>query len=249
MALPSSGTICIGDLKTEFSSSANCLTSYYRGGSIVPDVAINSGVPASGTICLTDFYGAANQGTIYYANYFEADNYDETDAGSVTAEAYLRLETYYTDSNYTDIYVLADINSVGGSTPDAEYWSNDGGTTTYSTSPPSPVWKVFNLGTSGYTVRYSVSNEAGDGLDFDTQYGSLSSLTTSAQSLFVYNASLPSTRRGIEVRAVATSGDGDETVTSGELDLTLHFEKSGSTTYTYTTRVVLQAEAISLGGQ
>ena len=60
MTLQTSGNICIGDLKTEFGSSANCLTSYYRGGGIVPDSSTNSGVPTSGNICLTDFYGAAN---------------------------------------------------------------------------------------------------------------------------------------------------------------------------------------------
>lgn len=62
MTLQTSGNICISDLKTEFSSSANCLTSYYAGGGIVPSGAsgTNGAVPTSGTICLTDFYGVSN---------------------------------------------------------------------------------------------------------------------------------------------------------------------------------------------
>ena len=62
MTLQTSGNICIGDLKTEFGSSANCLTSYYAGGGVVPSGAsgTNGAVPTSGTICLTDFYGVSN---------------------------------------------------------------------------------------------------------------------------------------------------------------------------------------------
>jgi hypothetical protein len=62
MTLQTSGTICISDLKTEFSSSSNCLTSYYAGGGVVPSGAsgTNGAVPTSGNICLTDFYGVSN---------------------------------------------------------------------------------------------------------------------------------------------------------------------------------------------
>jgi len=62
MTLQTSGNICISDLKTEFSSSSNCLTSYYAGGGVVPSGAsgTNGAVPTSGTICLTDFYGVSN---------------------------------------------------------------------------------------------------------------------------------------------------------------------------------------------
>jgi len=56
MTLQTSGTICISDLIAECGGTG-CLTEYYRGGGLVPDTAENSGVPTSGTICLTDFYG------------------------------------------------------------------------------------------------------------------------------------------------------------------------------------------------
>lgn len=56
MTLQTSGTICISDLIAECGGTG-CLTEYYRGGGLVPDTAENSGVPTSGTICITDFYG------------------------------------------------------------------------------------------------------------------------------------------------------------------------------------------------
>lgn len=60
MSIVTSGPISIQTLKNEFGSSANSLSSYYRAGGIVPNSGPNSGVPASGTISLGSFYGAAS---------------------------------------------------------------------------------------------------------------------------------------------------------------------------------------------
>lgn len=60
MALQTSGAISILNLVSEFGGTApHSLSEYYRGGSLVPDTPTNSGVPTSGAISLTDFYGAA----------------------------------------------------------------------------------------------------------------------------------------------------------------------------------------------
>lgn len=62
MALPASGNITLLDLVAEFGGSpTHELTEYYRGGAYVPDVPANSGVPTSGLIGLTSFYGAVNR--------------------------------------------------------------------------------------------------------------------------------------------------------------------------------------------
>tara|TARA_E500000331_G_scaffold358220_1_gene423480 strand:+ start:12303 stop:14666 length:2364 start_codon:yes stop_codon:yes gene_type:complete len=59
-ALQSSGAISINDLATEFGGSApHALNEYFKGGTLVPNISINSGVPTSGVISLDDFYGAA----------------------------------------------------------------------------------------------------------------------------------------------------------------------------------------------
>lgn len=61
MALPSSGTLKISDIAAEFGGSApHALSEYYRGGGRVPDVSQNNGVPTSGAISISDFYGATN---------------------------------------------------------------------------------------------------------------------------------------------------------------------------------------------
>lgn len=60
-ALQSSGAISINDLATEFGGSApHGLDEYYKGGTLVPNISANSGVPASGQISLDDFYGTAS---------------------------------------------------------------------------------------------------------------------------------------------------------------------------------------------
>lgn len=61
MALQSSGQITIDDLRTEFGVTGQAsLSDFYRGGSNVPDTTTNSGVPTSGQIQLSDFYGTSS---------------------------------------------------------------------------------------------------------------------------------------------------------------------------------------------
>lgn len=61
MALQSSGAISIDDIVAEFGgTSPDGLDEYYRGGTYVPDITANNGVPTSGTISIEDFYGATN---------------------------------------------------------------------------------------------------------------------------------------------------------------------------------------------
>lgn len=62
MTLQASGAISLQDIAAEFGGSApHSLTEYYRGGSLVPNTAANSGIPTSGAISLEDFYGASAQ--------------------------------------------------------------------------------------------------------------------------------------------------------------------------------------------
>lgn len=59
----SSGSVSISELQTFFGTSAGALSSYYRGGGVVPNVSQNSGIPTSGQISLSNFYGASNVAT------------------------------------------------------------------------------------------------------------------------------------------------------------------------------------------
>lgn len=57
MPLPNSGAITLTDLQAEFGgSSPISLSEYYRGGGLTTEN--NTGVPTSGAISLSDFYGA-----------------------------------------------------------------------------------------------------------------------------------------------------------------------------------------------
>lgn len=63
MTLPSSGIISLKDIDTEFSGpEPYSLTDFYRGGAFVPDTPANAGVPTSGLLSITDFYGASAGG-------------------------------------------------------------------------------------------------------------------------------------------------------------------------------------------
>lgn len=60
MALPGSGTLRFSDIRDEFGGSNPAkLSDYYRGGALVPDTSANTSVPTSGTIKISDFYGAS----------------------------------------------------------------------------------------------------------------------------------------------------------------------------------------------
>ena len=62
MALQSSGAISLSDIASEFGDSTpNSINEFYRGGSLVPNAAINNSVPTSGAISFDDFYGASDQ--------------------------------------------------------------------------------------------------------------------------------------------------------------------------------------------
>lgn len=60
MALQTSGAIALSNIQSEFGgSNPISLSEYYRSGAYVPTGA--TGIPTSGAISLSDFYGASNQ--------------------------------------------------------------------------------------------------------------------------------------------------------------------------------------------
>jgi len=60
MTLQTSGTIDLSDIETEFGGSVpTSLSEYYSGASFVPTGT--PGIPSTGAISLSDFYGASNQ--------------------------------------------------------------------------------------------------------------------------------------------------------------------------------------------
>mgnify|MGYP003625404369 FL=1 len=64
MALPASGAISLANIQTEFGGSTpTSISEYYRGGGLV--TSNNTGVPETGQISISNFYGAAGLRTMY----------------------------------------------------------------------------------------------------------------------------------------------------------------------------------------
>lgn len=61
MPIQTSGFISMANLAAEFGGTVpRSLHQFYRGGALVPNVAVNNNVPTSGAISLGQFYNAAN---------------------------------------------------------------------------------------------------------------------------------------------------------------------------------------------
>jgi hypothetical protein len=67
MPIPASGTLSITQIQTEFGgTNPISLSEYYRGGSFVPNSAINAAIPTSGAISLNNFYGSSKRSPIAF---------------------------------------------------------------------------------------------------------------------------------------------------------------------------------------
>ena len=65
MTLPSSGALSLSQIQSEFGGSNPInLSEYYRGGSLVPAHGNTTGIPSSGQISVSQFYGKSNTAPI-----------------------------------------------------------------------------------------------------------------------------------------------------------------------------------------
>lgn len=61
MALPTSGPLSLSEIQTEFGGAQPIsMSEYYRGGTYVNEYSLAPNVPVSGTIAISDFYGASH---------------------------------------------------------------------------------------------------------------------------------------------------------------------------------------------
>jgi hypothetical protein len=106
MALQTSGTITLNDIRDEFDIiDSVTLSDLYRGGGIVPNTATNSNVPTSGTIKLSDFYGASNATLRNYVVLRATSQSNACNNSGTTLTIYQRSTSF----NYTDL-IYADAN-------------------------------------------------------------------------------------------------------------------------------------------
>lgn len=108
MALQTTGPISIDDLRNEFAGGTNSiLSNYYRGVNFVPDTSTNSGIPTSGEIKLSDFYGGSNLVDVSYTQHRPFYSLSEFNACNITnisvvyqiSSIFNFTQTIYSDSS------------------------------------------------------------------------------------------------------------------------------------------------------
>ena len=106
MAIQSSGIITIQDIVDEFGGSApHALSEYYRNGANVP--SNNTSVPTSGTISISNFYGAVDE--IQYTQSSNSENLSLTSVFGSTVWA----------SSVPKRFILPSGVTIGGTTTHA----------------------------------------------------------------------------------------------------------------------------------
>jgi hypothetical protein len=224
MAIVSSGAISLGttagtdrSISGEFGGTTpHGLSEYYRDGSYSDGINIPSGetgIPASGAIAFSDFYGTSNVSATTYYSSISAESYSSDSA--VIASSDLRV--FYLNGNI-------DVRAIGGDTQ-----SPSSGTTVYRISGAP----------SGYTVRTTVPSFSGD---IPSMSGSTIGTTAT---------SIPTFSSFVDREFALDSGGGYDDPGSALTTITgsLIFEKSGSTTFTYSYSISLEAENAGEGGQ
>jgi len=208
MALPSSGTISINNLKVEFSDTyPSSMSEFYRGGTLVPNIPANSSVPISGTIALSNFYGATSQDAIPDA--FEL-------GGPVTSAS---ISSYYY-SNTITVSGLTSGTSVSVVVSGGAYSKNGGAYTTASgTAQNGDTFVVRVLSSSSYSTQvsatltiggvsdsFSVTTEVGDSIPDTFELGG--PVTNYSISTYAYSNTITVSglSTGIYVTASVTGG-------------------------------------------
>lgn len=173
MALQTSGAISINDLVAEFGGTApHSLSEYYRGGALVPDTGTNSGVPTSGAISLTDFYGAAaftpdvTPNAVDWLTISGNNSNPNQTINGINQTITLRLSTSGT-VNSNESFTIRPI--VNGSSQTSIFVDNSGGAeTTFNVTNGDNVSFLVTGATGFYLTLMSVFNDSDGGVTLDT---------------------------------------------------------------------------------
>ena len=115
--LPTSGTIALSQLQTEFGGSNPIgLSEYYRGGLLVPNTAANGNIPISGTISMTNFYGASG-------DVFNAHISSSHPTNSATACSTIPFDSVYSTSPTPSLNFPIYTDSTGSTYKSAAFYT------------------------------------------------------------------------------------------------------------------------------
>jgi len=184
MALPSSGVLTLDDIQTEFGGTNPIgLSEYYRGGGLVPDTAGNAGIPTSGVISVTDFYGAANTIALNFATHGTGTNGASISIGTARSTRMVHLSGYTTNATFPTSV------SIGGVT--ATVLIRGGAFT--SNGQLGNLWQAYAKVPTGTTATVTVSTAATYYIaTFDTvNSGAANSGNASSATTFTFTAANP----------------------------------------------------------
>ena len=164
MALQTSGTISIGDLRTEFGDTgSSSLSEFYRGGSLVPNTPTNAAVPTSGTIQLSNFYGAA-----------------------AVAQSWQWVQTYTSmNEGVTRTFQFEDVNDI--ITSGTFSWSINGTTADFNAVSGTGTISATSQGSFSITTNNDATTEGTENYTLSVIYGGSTILT---QAFSVFDTSL-----------------------------------------------------------
>ena len=164
MALQTSGTISIDDLRTEFGDTgSSSLGEFYRGGSLVPNTGTNVAVPTSGTISLSNFYGAA-----------------------AVAQSWQWVQTYTSmGEGVTRTFQFEDVNDI--ITSGTFSWSINGTTSDFNAVSGTGTISATSQGSFSITTKNDATTEGTENYILSVSYGGGTILT---QSFSVLDTSL-----------------------------------------------------------
>ena len=184
MALPSSGVLTLADIQTEFGGTNPIgLSEYYRGGGLVPDTAGNAGIPTSGVISVTDFYGAANTIALNLATHGTGVNGSSISIGTARGTRMVHLAGFTTNAGFP-----ASV-SIGGVT--ATVLKRQGNPST--NGQVGNVWQAYAKVPTRTTATVTINRAATYYIStFDTvNSGASNTGTTSAATTFTFTAANP----------------------------------------------------------
>ena len=148
MALPGSGVLTLADIQTEFGgTNPISLSEYYRGGGLVPDSSLNTGVPTSGAISVSDFYGSANLLNLDFLTHGTGVNGSSISIGTARSTRIVHLSGYTTNATFPTSV------TIGGITASL---IKRGGIVSLN-STPGNVWQAWAIVPTGTTATVSVS--------------------------------------------------------------------------------------------
>ena len=184
MALPSSGVLTLNDIQTEFGGTNPIgLSEYYRGGGLVPDTALNAGIPTSGVISVTDFYGAAATINLNFATHGTGTNGSSISIGTARSTRMVHLAGYTTNATFPTSV------SIGGVT--ATLITRGGAIS--SNGSVGNIWQAYAKVPTGTTATVTISTAATYYIStFDTvNSGASNTGSTGGATTFTFTAANP----------------------------------------------------------